>query len=141
MPVRALRHDSPRWGQHTLNQVRILSMPVRALRLCLDPVIGPLVLCQNPINARKGIKTGAPRPDRGDPRVRILSMPVRALRLHHSTDKSSRNEPCVRILSMPVRALRRLSNAQWRKVVVAVRILSMPVRALRRFRGERCVAA
>jgi len=88
--------------------VRILLMPVRALRLLVTAIVA-VSHCfrQNPINARKGITTrSGALDDFLIVWVRILLMPVRALR-HHAVNVPRLVCLGVRILLMPVRALRR----------------------------------
>jgi len=83
MPVRALRLEFLFVTlAHLIAHVRILLMPVRALRLRHTHARSDMyILCQNPINARKGITTEASHVIEGVvPLVRILLMPVRALR-------------------------------------------------------------
>ena len=116
-------------------------MPVRALRPSNRSArASAFVICQNPINARKGITTPTlPSVPPGKWLVRILLMPVRALR-PASYVLMKRQAISVRILLMPVRALRQGPTPCVSLCTSSVRILLMPVRALRPindFRAER----
>jgi len=92
MPVRALRllQIGVAVGITAL-LVRILLMPVRALRLARPARVLRRDFRQNPINARKGITTilGDVQCCANTTNVRILLMPVRALRLCLSSIISS----------------------------------------------------
>jgi len=59
MPVRALRREKVASQERHCCIVRILLMPVRALRPTYHHEDVALSLRQNPINARKGITTNA----------------------------------------------------------------------------------
>jgi len=113
--------------------VRILLMPVRALRLVhSDSVFLALAPSQNPINARKGITTPALAPMRTCfLKVRILLMPVRALRRHHVI---CRHRLVRQIGQNPINARKGITTSTPRPGPIrnpSVRILLMPVRALR----------